>query len=360
MSYVLPVIGTERNQSTMHTYLILLSPGHNRVYFQSAQALALAELQCVAQRMQQPLLSQDAVEIAGIAYIRFKTEQPLQAADLQKLSRLSFCYALFEAVSDGLLRPVERVTGYAMDEGLSRILKYTGKTNELFTRMMLNVAHACSDFADGSGIALLDPVAGKGTTLYEALIAGYDAAGIEIGTKVVAEAMGYFKKYLETEHYKHTQHKERLSGANKSFTSEIYRFEFAKAKGDPSQTLTMVAGNSLHADQYFRKQSFHLLVGDLPYGVQHGNVTNEKQSGLTRNSLGLLDTCLPVWYEVLKVGGAMVLAYNRQITKKDEMQKIVTKHGFTLCEPSGEDAFAHRVDQSIYRDLIIARKERPI
>ena len=53
---------------------------------------------------------------------------------------------------------------------------------------MINVALLSSDFYNTKDINLLDPVAGKGTTLFESLIAGYNIYGIEINPNVVHEA----------------------------------------------------------------------------------------------------------------------------------------------------------------------------
>jgi len=118
--------------------------------------------------------------------------------------------------------------------------------------------------------------------------------------------------------------------------------------------LEIIAGNSVHARQFFPSNFFHILVGDLPYGVQHGVVTQEKQSPLTRDPKILLETCLPVWREVLKSGGAMVLAWNRNVFSRTAMTDTLERHGYRVLHPDLD--FSHRVDQSILRDVVIAQK----
>ena len=111
-------------------------------------------------------------------------------------------------------------------DDLSAILKYTGKTNALFTRLLLHIAELFPARRAGADrpLRLLDPVAGKGTTLFEALMRGWDACGIEIVQKAAHEGAVYFQKYLETGRWKHTLQKEKAHGA------PAWRFAFARDK----------------------------------------------------------------------------------------------------------------------------------
>jgi tRNA G10 N-methylase Trm11 len=256
--------------------------------------------------------------------------------------------------------PIEKNNFNYFNTDISSILKYTGKTNEIFTRMMINVALFSSDFYNEANIKLLDPIAGKGTTLFEGLICGYDVYGIEIGDKTVSEAYQYIKKYLETEKYKHNTKIEKISGENKSFTSSRYIIETAKSKEDFKQenfkTIELIAGNSVYANKYYKKNSFHIIVGDLPYGVQHGNVTNEKQSSLTRNPKELLMSCLPGWRDILMPGGTIVLAWNKFVLSKEEMNSVFEQNKFSVLQNDDYNNFEHRVDQAIKRDIIVAKR----
>ena len=278
------------------------------------------------------------------------------------LSRLSFAYAAFELENVNgsiVLRPISREFQFFMDSSMSSLLKYSGKTNELFTRMMINLAFFSSDFTKEAQICLLDPVAGKGTTLFEGLSLGYDVSGIEIGDKAAHEACCCLKRYLEMQRYKHTQKNERLSGPNKSFTAARESFLIARSKEEQregrNRTFTMMAGNSALADQFFPKNSFHIIVGDLPYGVQHGNVTNQKQSSLTRNPMNCCG--LAAWVEKgFEAGRSYGAGVESNVLARAKMEELLVHAGF---HPLGgePDRFVHRVDQSILRDVIIARKE---
>ena len=347
----------------MTKYAILANPGYNKTYFASSKPLSLAELSVTAGSLQSACHDIGQMTIAGITYYCFSCDQALSQADLGLLSHLSFLYALFEVIpgEQQLLKPLLIPDQPFFDRDISSILKYSGKTNELFTRLMINLALLSSDFSDNQPIRLLDPLAGKGTTLFEGLMRGFDVSGIEIGSKAVHETAVFLKKYLETGRYKHTMKKEKLSGPNKSFSASVYRFEMARDKNalkDQASVrdLTLVAGDARLADQFFRKNSFHLLVADLPYGVQHGNVTNEKQNALTRNPDQLLKVCLPSWHAVLKPGGVIALAWNRNVLSREKLAAICEKEGFTVINDYPYDQFEHRVDQAIRRDILIAKK----
>lgn len=342
-------------------YAILYHPGHNRVYFETSLKLSVSEFQIAAQRFHTGYDGLCRRNIGGIDYLAFQTREDLSPEDIKIISGLSFVYALFqmEEVEDAYyLKPVVRIREPFVDEGIGAMLKYTGKTNEIFTRMMINVA-ACSQ-ENRETLRLLDPIAGKGTTLYEGLAKGYNVYGIEIGGKAVNESYHFIKRFLETAKYKFDCRSIKISGPNKSFSALRHTFETAKTKedfkGGNTRTIEFIAGNSLYANRYYRKNFFDIIVGDLPYGVQHGNVTHEKQSSLTRNPSELLNVCLPSWTETLKPGGIIVLAWNSNTLSRQRMADLLEKQGLEVKNDAPYLQFEHRVDQSIVRDVIAAQK----
>ena len=348
----------------MKNYAILSTSSHNRVYFESSKKLALCELTIAISKMSVECLEPTSFELANIFYIGFKANDTLSENDLTILSKLSFCYAIFEIVdNDGnkLLLPVAKSNYEYINPSISSILKYQGKTNEVFTRMLLNIAVLSSDFQNEENMNLLDPIAGKGTTLYEGLVAGYNCYGIETGVKPSTECYHFMKKFLEIDKYRHNAKIERQSGPNKSFTATRHLIELGRSKVDFKDRTTkyfeIICGNGAHADKFFRKNFFNFIVGDLPYGVQHGNVSNEKQPGMTRSPKELLFNCLKQWNSVLKPGGTLVLAWNSFVLKREEFVEILEKFDFVALNEGVYLEFEHRVDQAIKRDVIVAIKK---
>lgn len=346
----------------MNQYALLLNPGHNRVYYKASQQLSAVEFSIVAQTMDCAPFEVQGKLLAGVYYLVFSAQGELSQKDLEKIARLSFVFALYQ-VEGELLRPLLVPQVDLTGINIGSLLKYTGKTNELFTRMMINVAVSSCAMPEPERVMLLDPIAGKGTTLFEGLTMGFDCCGIEIGDKAAAEGYHYLKKYLEIEHIKHTTNLQKQSGANKSFTAKHYAVDLAKNKEDfknhREQHWEIVSGNSIYADQFFGKNKFHVLVGDLPYGVQHGNVTAEKQTSLTRSPKELVQACLPAWKNVLKPGGVLALAWNTFVFPKEQFATLLEQAGFQVLLEGPYDQFAHRVDNSIMRDVIVARKPKP-
>lgn len=342
----------------MQVYAILCHPGHNRVYFEQSKNFSVNELSIAASRMQAGIGDFGMKSVAGVDYLMFDSEADLTEADLTILSQLSFAFALYKYRND-MFEPVELPPFGFIDPNISRILKYAGKTNEVFTRLMINTAVFSSDFDLSGNIRLLDPISGKGTTLFEGLVCGYDVYGIEIGENAVSEAYHFLKKYLEKEKYKHQIKHEKQNGSNKSFAARRYRFSIAKskeaAKDNRFREFEIIAGNSVHAASFYKKSYFDIIVGDLPYGVQHGSVTNQKQSSLTRNPKELLTTCLPAWKDVLKPNGIIALSWNTFILSKKELSRLLEDSGFAIFSGDSYN-FEHRVDQAINRDIIVAKK----
>ncbi len=342
-------------------YAVLVHPGHSRVYFGTALKLALPEFEIAARRFETACETPRNQNIGGVEYLVFETAGELTEKDVEIVSGLSFVYAVFALEEKNgalLLRPIARADGPFVDEGIGGMLKYTGKTNESFTRMLINIARFSQPCE--KPLRMLDPLAGKGTTLFEGLVKGYDVYGVEIGEKVTAEAVRFLQKFLETAKYKFECKSERFSGANKSFCAHKHNFIIARDKQEQkdgnNKTAEFIAGDARYAAQYYKKNFFHMLVGDLPYGVQHANVTGEKQSETTRNPGQLLEVCLPGWAEVLRPGGCMVFSWNCNVLPREKMVEIFEKQGLAVLNDGPYAQFGHRVDQAILRDVIAAKK----
>jgi hypothetical protein len=281
-------------------------------------ALALAELRVASTQLEVSCTEIDIKEIKGVRYLSMITDAAISAYDLEVLSRLSFVFALYEAREQGeetLLVPLLQHEYQYLDNKISSLLKYQGKTNELFTKMMINVALLSSDFTHRDKLSLLDPVAGRGTTLYEGTVYGMDVTGVEIDAKSSLAIIQFFKKYLQDERYKYINSRRAVAGKNKAEAVYAEAFEYARSKEEfkaleTRKNFSIVTGPSQDSAKYFKNESFHLIVGDLPYGVSHGNTSDSSSRSITRNPSELITECLPQWQKVLKRGGVLVLSWN--------------------------------------------------
>lgn len=348
----------------MNDYLLLQNPGHNRVYYNYAGKLAVAELKIAAQKFDTKCINIVIEQIESVRYINLKTEDELSEKDMQILSRLSFVFAVYKRITyndNVCLKPISKENYYYIDEKISTILKYSGKTNELFTRMMINIALLSSNFEYSTKIKLLDPVAGKGTTLFEGLVYGFDVFGIETDTKSTQDSTIFFKKYIEKEKLKHSFIKRQIFGKNKSEAVYINEFEFSNTKEEfknrkNRKKLGIIEGSTQNAGNYFKSETFEIIVGDLPYGIHHRNSTANKTSSITRNPSELLSNSLTAWHKILKKGGVVVVAWNVFVAPKHKITKIFSDNGFNVLSEQVSDNFEHLVDKSIKRDIIIAKK----
>lgn len=324
----------------MIPYALLRHPGHNQVYFQNSAQLAVEEMK----GMGLPLEQVELEEIGGLSYVVFSCEQALTEEQLLVLSRVSSAFALFQVEGEKLC-PVLLPNPQVLDRSLGTILKYQGKTNEIFTRMLLNLALAQGGFSPDQ-VKLLDPVAGRGTTLFEALALGADVYGVEVQEKAVLEGQAHLKKFLEHGKIKHKTGGIRVSGANKSFTAKRFTVDLETGK---KQHFELVYGDSKDCAQLFTQNFFHVIVGDLPYGVQHGN----QAGGKHRSPATLLSSCLRGWHKVLKDNGVLALSWNLLVFSREDMERHLLKNGFQVLKL---DDLSHQVDGSIRRDIVLCKK----
>jgi hypothetical protein len=339
----------------MSRYAMLLAPSANRVYADQAGRMSQAELAAFA-----PVLSSDISDVipasfGGVEYLTFSAA--LTPRDVAYLSNMSAAYALFALVGDDLLRPVELTPLARYDSDLITIPKYAGKTNEQFTKLVLNLTLLASASAprmlDG-GLTVCDPLCGRGTTLNQALMYGYDAIGVEMDGKDVEAYKLFLQTWLKRKRLKHTAELVPVRRQGKRAARRL-EVTLAASKDDHKagavQKLTVIQADTTQLDGLLRGGCADVLVADLPYGVAHGSWHEE--GGLSRSPLDLLERAVPQWLALLRTSGALGLSWNLKVAKRELAEDILLANGLELV-PQAE--LAHRVDQGIERDVIVARK----
>jgi SAM-dependent methyltransferase len=342
-------------------YALLLLPSANRVYADAAVDLTVAELEAFNDSVLDGRLGEiGPAVIGGVPYVTF-TASPgeLPPESVAYLSNASSMYALF-AVEGDLLRPVALSPLAHFDDDLVTIQKYQGKTNEQFTRLLLNVTLLASSAARrmlDRRLRVLDPLCGRGTTLNTALIYGYDVAGLDIDGKDYEAYGAFIQTYLKRKKVKHkaesapVRRERRTIGRRLHVTLAATRE--AHRAGD-TMSFEIVHADTTRATEFFRPDSFDLVVADAPYGVQHGSRTEAR--GLARGPLDLLRAAAPGWASLLRPGGAMGIAWNTYVASRADAAAVLEKVGLTVVDSGPYLRLRHRVDQSIVRDILVARR----
>ena len=331
------------------TYAFLLYPHANVRYRQSLLQLAAQGL-----AMTLTALGREAEvtpkEMGGATFLTFEAAK-LTERDMRMLSQLASVYMLF-SMEDGRLTPIVRTHPNYVGEDLPALLKYKGKTNEMFTDTMLTMALAASAFmpVHDSQLVVCDPMAGRGTTLMLALRRGYHGVGLEIGKADVKEAADYMTRYLEFHRIKYKRTDSALTVRGQVGGREN-KFVFSDSaehfKAGDTRTLRLICGDTREAAALLKPNSVHLMVTDAPYGVQKG--TAGRQDSIS----GTIAAALPGWHSVLKPGGVLAISFNTHVTKRDALIRLMEKAGFEAVQTANLE---HWVEQAISRDVILARK----
>ena len=340
-------------------YQMLLWPHANARYQSETVKLAQSEL-CLTLSRVAPRAVVTPLEEAEAPSLLIECPEALDAAALAAIARHSLLYVLFERREDGALTPVEGRASAYLGSDLPAILKYKGKTNEMFLQLLINAALYAGDFwnAGDEPLELLDPMCGRGTGLFVAANRGWNATGADVDKADLKEAERFLKRYLEYHRVKHSvvrQARTTKRGAGVPVT----RFEYAdtpeRFKAGEGRALRLAALDASRDGEVFGRNAFHLIACDLPYGVRHDAQLSGGDKG--RNWLEtLLSRALPGWRAALKGGGTVALSFNAQTMRRDRVRELLREAGFEVAEGGPFDGFEHWVEQAITRDIAIGRK----
>jgi SAM-dependent methyltransferase len=340
-------------------YAVLLRASANRVFGAATLDLAVAELDLLGARALGGPATVALTCIAGVDYVGIDVADPIPGPALEVLANLSGLHALFEVDDDDRFRPLDCTPRRVLDEDLVTIQRYSGKTNEAFTHLLVKLALAAGHqllerWLAGDRLRLLDPVCGRGATLNRAALHGIDAHGIEVDRRAVTAYDTFVTTWLQDKRLKHTVERSTLR-KGRSAAAHRLTITYGPSK-DPTthRIIDVVHDDSRSARDHHKARSIDLLVGDLPYGVQHGSTTGGAR---TRGPEAFLAEALPVWREVLRPGGGVALAWNRRTLPRPRLVELASDAGLSVADAE-DDRFAHRVDRSITRDVLLGCRDK--
>ena len=331
-----------------------MHPSANRVYAEASVALTVAELGVLARtRLEGRIGEATPTRIAGVPYLAFEADP--DDGDLALLGDVSTAMALFER-SSGAMLPVELPRRDRFDDDLLTILKYQGKTNEVFTKMLLNLTVWSGTEVAGRPLKVLDPMCGRGTTLNQVLMNGWHAFGLDLDERDFDSYAAFLRSWLTGKRLKHSAEVTpvRRDGAKlgRRLHAEVGATK-EEWKAGEAITVDYVNADTLHTRAVHKPRSVDAVVTDAPYGVQHGSRSGGR---LARSPIDLLREAVPVWTEVLRPGGAMGIAWNTHVADRDDALAVLADAGLEPLDDGPYRGFLHRVDQAIQRDVLLARK----
>jgi hypothetical protein len=365
---ILSLSSTDKCYEQAHRYAILLgmkialkiTPQRSTQYAHMTAALARPEV--LASPLGAMIQTVQPVVLAGQNYLLLET-QPAQPGEtlavVQVRNMLAELIARLGAVSEAheyfadlgdlpgpFLRPIEpRFTPFIPLE-MAEARRYKGKTNETFTRVLLNTALFAGQYHDQltERLRILDPLCGGGTTLFLALAAGYDAFGIDNDRQDIDTTAVFVRQYLQSEriHYKEIAERGRRAGK---------RYQFEIGPKENTRHFVIVNGETSDAVMHLREVAggphMHAIVGDLPYGIQHiGEIS------------ALLATSLPAWEQLLLPGGTIALAWNATRIERAALVDLFVRYShLRILDEPPYNQFMHPVDRVIKRrDILVAVK----
>lgn len=334
-------------------FLFQLTPHANIRYREAQVKLGQAELACLLKGLG---ISAEItpVTLGGVSFLRFEAEK-LTEDQLTVLSMHSAALMICEQCGD-MLRPLEKVSHAYLTEDLAEVLKYKGKTSAVFTHMMINCAYAASDFFGRDEVlTVLDPMCGRGTTCFVALQQGMNAVGVDIDNRDLKECADYFERYLQYHRMKHKLDQSSRTARKHAVPAAIYTIADTREhfKDGDTRTLSLFLGDTGLTGELCRKSPAHLLVADLPYGVQHAPQDGKR----TESFMQVMKRALPQWKDAVRKGGAVALSFNTLTLKKADLVKLLEEAGFTPITDAPYDDFQHFVEQAVHRDFVVARRD---
>jgi hypothetical protein len=328
----------------MTTIVAQIAPQRSTQYADLASTLAPYELQL------SPIADQisdiQPVVLGGQPYLQFEmpdipNEDQVGELGLLSMSSAFFvCYDRLAEIEGPLLRPIDTPAPEGLPREILVSRRYRGKTNEMFTHFLCNVARASSALSrrPWNTLRLLDPLSGGGTTLFCGLHLGASVAGVEHNAKDVESTVTYAQSFMREKGIACQSKRERFKGIGRRWLLNIGKSPVQNcllAHGKTADTAALISG--------FRP---HLIVGDLPYGIQHKG-----------ELVSLLTEALPIWASLLPPSGAMALAWEaRHLSREELISLIETVSPLQVLNDPPYNQLAHRVDRVIKeRDVVVAR-----
>jgi hypothetical protein len=325
---------------------------HSNIRYREG-AVSLSRCELLAMLRALSLDCEVSVEtLGGAVFLSFDCRE-LSPGELRYLSSHSSVSFMAVKESGSLLRPLS--SGYVpyLPEDLPEILKYKGKTSVPFTRMMINTAAALTPYVfQEEPLSFFDPVCGKGTGCFCALLLGMNATGMDQDAKALREASAFFSRYLQYHKLKHEKRDHSVTSGKRSVPVTSFAFSDSREhfQAGDQRHLSFAAADTALSPVLFRRRPVHLIVADLPYGIQHA----PRDGGKPESLRGFLDRVLPVWKSLMAPGAALALSFNTLTLPSSAVREALGRAGLRPLETDPYLTLKHEVEQAVVRDVVFA------
>lgn len=331
----------------MSEIIAQISPQRSTQY--SSIAGTLAPLELYLSLAEKHLSSIETITLGRQEYLKFIVDD-LEIDErffyeLGNMSMTSSYYLYFESigsVTGPFLKPLEITSDHPLPYDFVMTRRYKGKTNEMFTHFLCNIARYSSCFSDYKwpDLRIFDPLSGGGTTLFTALYLGAESVGVEKNANDVQSTVTFLKQYTKEQKIPCSFKEERLkkSGRKYWFTLGADKKKCLIINGDTAESPGLITG--------IKKP--HFIVTDLPYGIQHGGHITE-----------LITNAFPAWLSTILPGGTIIMSWDSsRFTRKEMINLIKGISPVNILDGDIYKKMSHRVDRVIKeRDVIVVRKE---
>ena len=203
----------------------------------------------------------------------------------------------------GLFFPIDQKANFYLHADFIFGSKFKGKTNERLTQLMLN---AICSIVNKEKPKILDPMCGRGTSLFWALAYGLKAKGIEKDLRSIEDIQRNVKKWNKLRKANLKFEEGFVSSKNKAGIGKYFMMS------SPESHYKHVIGDSKDCVELLSGEKFDGILTDLPYGVQHFGGNGD------RSPLRDLQDSIPEWVKLLNHGGAVVISFNANLPKKKD------------------------------------------
>jgi hypothetical protein len=321
---------------------LAIAPQHSTQYADMAERLGRPEL--LASPAGESVTAIEPAKLGGRSYLIATLADGTAPEQLMPaLSRLGATAGVFELFDGPLLRPLSPAFTPLVPLEMAEARRYKGKTSEVFSQVLLNLALFAGAFRNAAGrrLRVLDPLSGGGTTLFLALAAGHDAFGIELGKQNVETTAAFVRAFCRESRIPHSETHEKAKR----------RYSFELGPRHDQRLLVLAEGDTRTAGTLLADvpggARFHAIAADLPYGIQH-----------TGTAQTLVAESAAVWERTLLPGGAAALAWDATRLSRDKLTEAITANSQLSVRHDGPYAeLEHRVDRVVKkRDVLVAVK----